>query len=128
MERDIERIAELYASFQKRDLETILELSSPEITIVQSTELPWGGEYHGHEGLKKFLAALAQHLDTRVEIERLIDAGDHVVAVGRTVGKARATQLEYDVPIVHVWTVEAGLITRFEAYIDNATMLAALGQ
>jgi ketosteroid isomerase-like protein len=32
----------------------------------------------------------------------------------------------FDVPIVHIWTMREGQVIRFELYIDNATMLAAL--
>ena len=41
-------------------------------------------------------------------------------------GKTRKTQLEFDVPVVHVWTFSEGRIVRFEPYIENGTMLAAL--
>jgi uncharacterized protein len=126
MERDLEKIEELYVAQQKRDVRSILMLMSEDVEIVQSSELPWGGHYAGHDGVKNFLALLAQHVETQVHVERMIDAGDKIAVVGRTVGKARATQLEFDVPIVHVWTFRQGQITRFEPYLDNATMLAAL--
>ena len=127
MQRDVERIEELYRAQERRDLKSVLLLLAPEIEIVQSEELPWGGHYHGHDGVRKFLAALNEHVDSRVVVERLIDAGDRVVAVGRTVGKARNTQLEFDIPVVHVWTFREGQIVQFEPYIENDTMLAALG-
>src|SRR4029077_10225853 len=127
MRRDVEKIEELYRAFGKRDLTSVLMLMAEDVEISQSPELPWGGLYRGHEGVRQFLGKLMEHLDTRVEIERLIDAGEHVVAIGRTVGKARATQLEFDVPLVHVWTLHRGQITRFEPFIENDTMLAALG-
>ena len=127
MRRDVEKIQELCRAFGKRDLSSVLMLMAEDVEISQSPELPWGGLYRGHEGVRQFLGKLTEHLDTRVEIERLIDAGEHVVAIGRTVGKARATKLEFDVPVVHVWTLHEGQITRFEPYIENETMLAALG-
>ncbi len=127
MERDIEKIEELYAAYHKRDVESILLPLATDVEFVQSRELPWGGNYVGHAGVRQFLGAVSQHLDSRVLVERLIDAGEHVVAVGRTVGKARTTQLEFDVPLVHVWTFRDGQVVRFESYIDNATMLAVLG-
>jgi len=99
---------------------------SEEVEIMQSTELPWGGHYRGHEGVKNFLTKLTEHLDSQVQVERMIDAGDKVAVVGRTVGKARKTKLEFDLPIVHIWTMCEGQVVRFEPYIDNATMLAAL--
>jgi ketosteroid isomerase-like protein len=126
MERDVEKIEELYRAQQKRDIRAILMLMSEEVEIMQSTELPWGGHYRGHEGVKNFLTKLTEHLDSQVQVERMIDAGDKVAVVGRTVGKARKTKLEFDLPIVHIWTMCEGQVVRFEPYIDNATMLAAL--
>ena len=101
-------------------------LMSKDVEIVQSPELPWGGNYRGHDGVRQFFAKLLEHVDSQVEIERLIDSGEHVVAIGRTVGKTREKSLEFDVPVVHVWTLAQGQIVRFQPYIDNATMLAAL--
>jgi ketosteroid isomerase-like protein len=103
-------------------------LMAKEVEVVQSAELPWGGVYRGRDGVREFLDKLNEHLDSRLEIEGLIDAGEQVVGVGKTVGKACATGLEFDVPVVHVWTVREGQISRFEAYTDNATLLAALAR
>src|SRR6266850_582533 len=126
MERDLEKIEELYNAQQNRDIRSILMLMSQDIEIIQSTELPWGGHYTSHDGVKKFLTTLSEHIDSQVQVERMIDAGDKIAVVGRTVGKARKTKLEFDVPIVHIWTMREGQVIRFEPYIDNATMLAAL--
>ena len=127
MERDLEKIEELYQAQQKRDIRSILMLMSPDIEIIQSSELPWGGHFTGHDGVKKFLTALAEHIESQVQVERMIDAGDKIAVVGRTIGKTRKTKLEFDIPIVHIWTFNEGQLTRFEPHIDNATMLAALG-
>ncbi len=127
MERDLEKIEELYRAQQKRDLRSILMLMSPDVEIIQSTELPWGGNYLGHDGVKKFLATLTEHIDSQVHVERMIDAGNKIAVVGRTVGKTRKTKLEFDLPIVHIWTFNEGQVIRFEPYIENGTMLAALG-
>ena len=127
MERDLEKIEELYRAQQKRDIRSILMLMSPDVEIIQSTELPWGGTYLGHDGVKKFLATLSEHINSQVQVERLIDAGEKIAVVGRTSGTARKTKLEFDLPIVHIWTFNEGQVIRFEPYIENATMLAALG-
>jgi ketosteroid isomerase-like protein len=127
MQRDLEKVQEIYDAYERRDLVSVFQLLAKDVEFLQSTELPWGGHYTGHDEARQFLAILREHIDSRVVLERLIDAGDRVVAVGRTVGKACATNLEFDVPVVHVWTLQDGQVTRFEAYIDNATMLAALG-
>jgi uncharacterized protein len=127
MQRDIELVQELYDAYTRRDHKALLMLLSTEVQIRMSPELPWGGVYRGKEGMKQALAAVAKHLDSRIVMERLIDAGAHVVCVGRNMGKAHATQLEFDIPVVHVWEVHEGQIVRLESYVDNATLLSVLG-
>ena len=127
MQRDVEKVEEIYRAFAKRDLQTMTMLMSNDVEIQQSPELPWGGSYRGHEGVKRLLARLGEHLEHRLTIEGFIDAGEQVVVSGRISGKTRSTGLEFDIPFVHVWTVREGLIARFEPYIANPTMLAALG-
>ena len=119
---------EIYRAFFKQDFQAVTMLMATDVEILQSPELPWGGYYRGHDGVKNFLARLSEHLENRLALENVIDAGEQVVVSGRTSGRARSTGLEFDIPFVHVWTVREGLITRFEPYIDNATMLVALGQ
>ena len=119
-------VQKVYDAFARRDIASVLSAFSPDIEIVQSKELPWGGEYVGHDGARDFFRRLTQHLNSTVAIERLISAGNHVVAVGRTSGTANGTGSPYNVPIVHVWTVSCGLVARAEFYIDHPAMLPAL--
>ncbi len=105
----------------------MLLLLAEDAETVQSSELPWGGHFVGREGFRQFYDTWVKHVEVRLEFEQAIDAGDHIVAVGRSIGKARGTQLEFEVPIVHVWTFRGGQVVRLEAYTDNATLLAALG-
>lgn len=128
VQRDVEKVEEIYRAFAKRDLAAILMLMDQEVEIVQSPELPWGGVHRGHDGVKQFVKRLGEHLDNRLSLEGVIDSGEQVVALGRTAGKVRATGLEFDIPFAHVWTLKGGRVVRFEPYIDNPTMLAALGQ
>jgi len=63
-----------------------------------------------------------------LEPERIIDDEEgHVVQIGHTRGRVKATGREFDVPETHVWTVEGGKVTRYEAYIDTPKMREALG-
>lgn len=116
----------LYAAFARRDANTIRSLISPEIVIEQTSALPWGGNYSGHAGLQEFFDALLSHIDSSVHIERILEAGEHVVAIGRTKGTVRANGKSFDVPVVHVWRVQDGKLTAFHPYIENAQMLEAL--
>lgn len=119
-------VRKLYDAFTKRDMAVIFELFSPTIRIDQSPEVPWGGHYEGLEGALAFFQALTTHVTSQVTLERLIDAGDHVVALGRTRGVVNATGAEFDVPIAHVWQLDEGRATAVRYCIDNPTMLTAM--
>ena len=68
----------------------MLERLHPDVEIRQTELVPWGGHYRGHEGAREFFGRVLGAIDSTVTVERFIDAGDHVAAVGRTRGRTRA--------------------------------------
>ncbi len=122
----IELIQRAYEAFGRGDLPGLFAMMATDVEVSQSPELPWGGVYRGDAEVRQFLGKLTQHIQSRVEVERLIDAGEHVVALGWTRGTVKATGVAFDVPVAHVWQVRDGQLLRFQPYIDNPKMLAAL--
>ena len=122
----IEIVQEAYGAFGRGDLPKIFSLLSPEIEIAQSEELPWGGIFQGHDGAKQFVAKLTSHIASTVDIERIINSGDHVSVVGWTQGTVKSTGASFRVPFVHIWQVREGLVTRIQFFIDNPTIRPAL--
>ena len=123
---NIEIVRGAYDALATRQLHKIVQLAAPEIEIEQSTDLAWGGRYRGVAGLQQFVVRITQHVDSVMTPAWFIDAGDQVVAVGRTRGVARATGQPFDVAAVHVWTLRGGKIAAFAAFVDHPTMMAAL--
>lgn len=119
-------VRRIYDALTQRDVPAAMQLFAPNVEVVQSEEVPWGGVYRGHEGVMQFFAKLIEHITSAVEIERYIDAGEHVVAVGRSRGTINATGAPFDVPIAHVWTVQNGKATHVRYCIDHLTIHAAL--
>jgi uncharacterized protein len=124
---EVRLVGEMYEAFARRDADAVLERLHPDVEIHQSELVPWGGHYRGHEGARDFCGRVLGAIDSTVTIERLIDAGDHVAAVGRTRGHVRASGAAFDAAVVHVGAVRGGRITRLEVYIDTPAMQAALG-
>lgn len=120
-------VGEMYDAFARRDGAAVLERLHPDVEIHQTELVPWGGSYRGHEGAKEFLGRVLGAIDSKVTIERFVDAGDQVVAVGRTRGRTRAGDAAFDLAVVHVWTVRDTRIARLEVYIDTPAMRQALG-
>ncbi len=121
-----ELIAAGYEAYSKKDVAKILALLSPEIEAYQSDEVPWGGSYTGLAEFAQFMGKLAQHVDTVVEVDEIVEAGDTVVMVGRSKGRVVATGREFEVRAIHVWHMEDGKARRFEVYLDTPAMLEAL--
>ncbi len=116
----------VYHAFERGDVEAVLARFDPDVEIAQSEALPWGGIYHGHDGALRFFGALVAHIETRIEVDRLIVAGDSVVENGRTCGRARTSGRRFEVDETHVWQVRDGKVVSMHAYVDDAAMLAAL--
>jgi ketosteroid isomerase-like protein len=123
---NVQIISSLYQAFSRRDIQALLPLLDPQIEVRQTTLLPWGGTYQGYQGIMSFAARLLEHVDSQVEPEEFVEADDRVLAIGYTKGRVKANGKEFNVRIVHVWTLKDGKAVRFEAYIDTPKMLQAL--
>jgi uncharacterized protein len=126
MADNVSTIRRVYDAMQSRDANAMQELFAADITLRQSPQLPWGGEYQGHDGAFTFFLKLVEHIDSQVTTESLFAAGDHVVQTGRTRGTVVANGAPFDVAEVHVWELRAGKVVGFQAYIDTPAMLDAL--
>jgi ketosteroid isomerase-like protein len=124
---NVELVRRLYAALAAVDLDAILEIFDAGVEVHQTPELPWGGDFHGHDGLGQFFGLLREHITSRVTIDSVYAAGDVVVQIGRTAGTVNATGTPFDVQEVHLLTVRDGKVVRFDAHIDTPAMLEALG-
>lgn len=123
---NVDLVRRLYAALDAVDLETILEIFDPEVEVHQTEELPWGGDFQGHDGLGRFFGLLRENITSKVTIQTVYAAGDEVVQIGRTAGTVNATGTPFDVEEMHLLTIRDGKVVRFEARIDTPAMLEAL--
>jgi ketosteroid isomerase-like protein len=123
---NVELVERCYQLFRRRDFPAIFRLCTADVEVVQSPEVPWGGHYRGQEAVMRYFDVLTKHISSSVVIERYVDAGDNIVAIGRTRGTVLKNGRSFDVPVAHVWHVREGLIARFLPHLDSPTMQAAL--
>lgn len=126
MSNNLNIVQYIYANFLDRNFPAIFAFVAPDFEMVQTDLLPWGGVHRGHAGLQEFFSKLAAHIESELQINHFIEAGDNVVAVGELPGRVKSNSREFLINIVHVWTVKDGKVTRMEAYIDTPTILEAL--
>jgi ketosteroid isomerase-like protein len=95
------------------------------------SKFPWPERqlYEGADGAQTFLDDWQDVWDDfEIELEALHDAGDKVVAVARTRGRAKATGMVVELSIAMVWTFrDDGKQTRMEMYADPSEALKAVG-
>src|SRR5262249_17237839 len=121
-----EIVEALYDGFRRRDIPAIFSLLAPDVKVVQSDRLPWGGRYSGHEGARDFFGNLLAHLRSDVKFDRFIEAGEHIAAIGWTAGTVLSNGAAFRVPVVHVWRIRNGQAVGVQFFIDHPPMLEAL--
>ena len=62
--------------------------------------------YHGHDGLRRFVAEIAEEWEpVRFEVDEIRAAGEQVVALGRVLARRRTSGVDRDVPVALVGVV-----------------------
>ena len=121
-------VQELYDCFAAGDLDGMLRHADPEVVLTQDERLPWGGRYVGRDGVAEFGLKLASTVVTAVTPERLFEAGDKVIQIGRSRGTIRANGASYDIPECHVWTFRGDKVVAVEMYIESEPILELLAR
>jgi ketosteroid isomerase-like protein len=116
-----------YDAVAAGDVDAVLDLLDPQVEWRAPESLPWGGTFHGHDGVREFFArVIDQPAEFGREVQEYLDAGDRVVVLLRTFGRRKDGDGEFDVLEIHVWTVRHGKLVDFDGTFDTATVLRAL--
>jgi ketosteroid isomerase-like protein len=93
-----------------------------------------GEAYHGHEGWVRAGKTWIEPFEwLRLDLDEIIDAGDHVLSFHRLRTKGRHTGIEFDgvdaegSRLVYLWTLRNGKIVHLRAYVDSQEALKAAG-
>ena len=125
---NVEIVREGYEAFNEEDFELAMQRFDDDIEWVIPDGVRYGGTYRGPEEVGGFFERVSSDMDDQhLEIDRLIDGGSTVVAVGANRGTVSETGESVHIPFAHVIDLEDGRITRFQAYPDTAKMEQALG-
>jgi ketosteroid isomerase-like protein len=124
---DVQTLREAYEAFARQDVPTVMAAFDEDIEWDMPDSVPFGGTYHGHDGVGSFFSQLAEHWEElRVEPEEVIDAGDTIVVLIRLSGRGAGGSI--DSKSLHLWRMRDGRATAFREYPDTARVLQALGQ
>ena len=132
-QRNVETIRNLFRGVEERDLGTYLAACDREVVIREPGSLPYGGEYHGLEGLRQHAAgwmrtwAPLQPEEERKLDAAFIDAGDHVIARWRLRARAADGSGTLNMPMVGIYELHDGKLVGAQMfYSDTAAVLRFL--
>ncbi|HEX6584821.1 MAG TPA: nuclear transport factor 2 family protein [Thermoleophilaceae bacterium] len=129
-QENIELVESAFAAWNRGDIETFADHVANDVAWVEVSGRPEGvaNERLGRDRLRKSLETLFDAWESyRLELERVQDVGERVVAVVREVGRGRASGLEVAGRWGYLITVDNGQIVRIEAYRDAALALKMAG-
>ncbi|GAA3668141.1 nuclear transport factor 2 family protein [Lentzea roselyniae] len=100
---------------------------APDVVLYQADSLPYGGVWHGHEGLEQFFRAMSRTWDTfDMEDQKVLATTSPLVVLTQVRARARTTGRELHFPILQAITVEDGHITEVRPfYFDTAAIADA---
>jgi ketosteroid isomerase-like protein len=95
---------------------------------VHDHDVPDAGPYFGLTGVTNWLHNWAQAFETtKVDFERLVDAGDRVVSLFRIRATGRRSGVSVERKDAIVSTFRDGKVTRIDYYNDQSQALEAVG-
>jgi uncharacterized protein len=116
-----------YDAVAAGDVEAVLDLLDPEVEWRAPESVPWGGTFHGLDGVREFFArVIDQPAEFGREVQEYLEAGDRIVVLLRTFGRRTEGDGAFDVLEFHAWTVQHGKLVDFDGTFDTATVLRAL--
>jgi len=124
----LEAVRTYYDSLALGSRQVLMELLHPRVAI----ELPEGFPCteRRYQGLKayfeEFLFAIYGAFDLEFVVEEFLQCGPEVAAVGRHKGRALRTGIPFDVPFVHLWTIQDGHLLRARMFTDTAVLRDAV--
>jgi len=125
---NIRLIREIYDAFGRGDVAAVMSFLDPqaELSFEGPKAIPWAGDWHGREGWVKFFQTLGESADEiSLTMEPFAAQGANVVTVGRYQARVKLTSARIDSPLVHLWTINKGLVVRCQELTNTAAEASA---
>jgi ketosteroid isomerase-like protein len=128
-EENVEIVWRSYAAYDSGGFDAVAEFWHPDIEW-RGVEgyIDDVGVIRGPDGMRQYYGQWAETFDAfRIQIEELIDAGDQVVAVLRSVGRMKDSDAEIDIRYAAVVSIRDGKIAGGREYATREQALEAAG-
>ncbi|MEA2347339.1 MAG: hypothetical protein QOG62_1126 [Thermoleophilaceae bacterium] len=126
---NVETVRRAAAAVGARDLAAFLEMASPTVEWHSSvSEISEGGAYHGHEGIRQYVADLEEAFESfDVVVNEVLTVGEVAIAVGRVSYRGRVSGVAQDEPFGWVFRFDEGKVIYMRAFREPEQALGKLG-
>jgi len=120
-EQNVEFVKGLYAAFGRGDVPAVLAGFADDIEWHEALGMPYGGVYRGGDAVvQNVFGPITTDVEGfAVTPEEFVGSGETIAAVVRYTGTGKVTGKTLDVPVVHLWEISDGKLTRFRQFIDT---------
>jgi ketosteroid isomerase-like protein len=128
-QENVEIVRTAFDAFGEGDMDAVLALCDENIEITQAAELPGvSRRQRGHAGVLEAFAIWPDLWeDYRVEIVRLADVGDHVIATTINRGRGKGSGVPVEMPFTFLFRVRGGRIAEWRLFMREEQALKAVG-
>jgi ketosteroid isomerase-like protein len=130
-QENVKKLQRALDAFNRRDLDTLLELLDPEVTWYPALTTQLGGErtvFRGHQGIREMIReeddALAEY---HVAVSETRDLGDRLLAIGRVRTEGKESEISLDSPWALLVEIKDGKAIRVRTFLDPDEALEAAG-
>jgi ketosteroid isomerase-like protein len=122
------RIRALYRAAVQEDVEGVVALLHPEYEFFPEAGAVMAPAYRGHDGARRYFQETFEAWEIlRLDVERLIDAGDGVVALFELRNRGRGSGIELSGRWAELWQTTGTDIVSSRFYQSHEEALAAAG-
>jgi ketosteroid isomerase-like protein len=123
-------IRESFAAFNRGEIEAVLAHVHPEVEIelVGGFSDLMGTGFHGHEGARRFFADWFATFETmQLEVERLLDQGERVIAFTKLTATVAGSEQPVEVLGGAIYAFDDGKVINAGFFYDRGEMCRAAG-
>lgn len=129
-EENVEIVRRFAECWERSDWDGMKELTDPDVEMHATVGgVEEGGVRRGVDEIQQDYETVEETWDEhRIELEKVIDAGDRVVIFHREHQRGRSSGIELEIEAAVLVDLRDGRIVRIQGYMDRDAALEAAGQ
>jgi ketosteroid isomerase-like protein len=117
-----------YEAFNAGDIERLSAMLDPEFVWNEAREIPGTQRCESRDEFARYMRGLGQFWrEFSLEPLEVVDIGDAIYAKVCARARGRASEIDVELVIHHVWRRRDGVFTRMDAYLSEQAAKAAAG-